>query len=153
MTVEAPRHTERLSLVNHIHLINLPVAIVAADTPVHMHRVVEISVVWHLVDTDPLHRSARLPTSLDCRQLWTERFDLRVTGHAGLGRWHIGMTRHLDITVAVAAIHPELISMNGVGKRYRLLRHVAHVGVLWGEIIPDTPDHHRSEGYCNDQHF
>ena len=43
-----------------VHLVDLAVALHAADAAVHVDRVVEIDVIGHLVDLHPRHGLARL---------------------------------------------------------------------------------------------
>jgi len=56
--------------------------------------------------------------------------------HAGLRRWYVRRRRNLDVTVAIPAIHTELIDMDLVGKRHRLHRLVTLAHVLGREIPP-----------------
>ena len=151
VTLEAPGHAQRFRLVNDGHCIDLAVAAVTTDAAVHVHGVVEIDVVGRLVDADPFHRCARCPAGTDRGQLRTLGFDLRVTRHAGLGVRDIRVRGDLHMGMTISAVHPELLHVDGVGKGRRLLRHVAHVGVFRGEIIPDAARHHRAENQHNDQ--
>ena len=50
VAVEAPLHAERLGLVDLVHLVDRPVAAVAAHAAVHVDGVVEVGVVGQAVD-------------------------------------------------------------------------------------------------------
>ena len=91
MTLQAPAHREGFLLVNHIHVVHLTVATHAADTPINVHRVIEISVIGYLVDFYPVDRIPALPTLPHGGQLWIVGLHLGVAVHARLGGRNIGV--------------------------------------------------------------
>ena len=139
MTIQAPLHAERLGLVDNAHLVYRTMATVAADSAVHMDGMVEISVIGEAVDLHPRNRFAAFPTVADGGKARTVRQNLAltVTVDAGLGGWKVRVTRHLDEAMAVAAVHPKLLHVQGVGEGNRLIGLVADTCILWREIIPD----------------
>ena len=78
------------------HLIHSAVATHAGDAAVHMHRVVEISVVGRLVDLHPLHGLAGLPSLAQRLQFRVVLLHLRVAAHADLHRRDIRVRRDFD---------------------------------------------------------
>ncbi len=137
VAVQTPRHRMRLSVVDDLHLIHLPVAAHAAHASVYMHRVMEIRIVGGLVDLHPLDGFAglpRIPHQLEFRIL---ALDLRMAVHADLSGRDVRIRRSLDVRMAIAAIHPQLSGMDLVGKRDRLSRFVTDPRVFRGKIIPN----------------
>ena len=101
---------------------------------------VEISVVRKLVNFYPWNRKACFPAFLD----WSKtraivfNFSLTVAIDTSLGSWDIRMACNLHKTVAIAAIHTELLHMNRVRKRNRLVRLITDARVLRSEVIPNS---------------
>ena len=56
VAVEAPPHTQRLVLSDHLHLMDGTVTALAADTGTDMGAVTEVRVVGQVVDPNPPHR-------------------------------------------------------------------------------------------------
>ena len=74
--------------------------------------------------------------------------------HAGLRRRHIRRRRNLNVTMAIPAIHAELVHMDLMGKRHRLHRLVTLTHVLGREIPPIggrrcAPDHEEAKDEFN----
>ena len=84
MALQAPTHGKGFLLVNHIHVVHLTVATHATDTPINVHRVIEISVIGYLVDFYPVDRIPALPAFPNRGQFWIVGLHLRMTIHAGL---------------------------------------------------------------------
>jgi hypothetical protein len=139
VAIKAPLHAERLGLVDLVHLVDRPVAAVAADSAVHMDRMIEVGVVGQSVNLHPGDRLARLPALADRSETGAVRKDLAVavTVDAGLSGGKVRVAGNLDKAMAVTAIHPELLHMEGVGEGHRLIRLITDAGILGGEIIPD----------------
>lgn len=135
VAVQAPGHALRLVLIDDLHFIHRTVAAVAAHPTIHVNGVVEIGVVWNLVDADPVDGLAGFPALAHGGELRTVGLDLRMAGHASLGGRNIRVRGDLDETMAVAAIHAELLNVNHVGERHRLVRLVADPRVFWSEVI------------------
>lgn len=102
----------RLRMVDHFHLVHLPVAAHAAHAAVHMHRMVEVDVVWRLVNLHPLDRLASLPGIPHQLQLRILTLDLRMAVHTNLGRRNVRIRRGLHVRVAVTTIHPQLAGVD-----------------------------------------
>ena len=66
---------------------------------------------------------------------------------AGLGGGEVRVTSHLDETMAIAAVHPQLLHMQCMGEGNRLVRLIADTGVLRGEIVPNP----ERDGAADDQ--
>ena len=147
VTLETPSHAVRFGVVNDLHVVHMTVTSYAANPPVHMDGVVEIDVVRGLMNADPGNRVAGLPGLPNGGKLWTEGFDLRVAVHAGLGGGNIRVGGFFHSRMAVAAIHAELIHVEGVVKGDGLGRLVSHPGVFWSEVVGhsgnDASHHHR----------
>ena len=147
VALQTPSHAVRLGVVNDFHMVHMTVTGYAANPPVHMDGVVEIDVVRGLMNADPGNRVAGLPGLPNGGKLWTEGFDLRVAVHAGLGGGNIRVGGFFHSRMAVAAIHAELIHVEGVVKGDGLGRLVSHPGVFWSEVVGhsgnDASHHHR----------
>ena len=114
MAVQAPAHAVGLVVVDRVHLVDLAVTLHAADASVHMNGVVEIDVIRGLVDLHPrngLAAGIRLP---DQTQLGRVFGHDGVAAHAGLRRRDVGEPRFFDVAVAVTAVDPQLIGVDGV---------------------------------------
>ena len=135
VTLETPSHAVRFGVVNDLHVVHMTVTSYAANPPVHMDGVVEIDVVRGLMNADPGNRVAGLPGLPNGGKLWTEGFDLRVAVHAGLGGGNIRVGGFFHSRMAVAAIHAELIHVEGVIKGNGLGGLVSDPGVFWGKVV------------------
>ncbi len=59
----------------------------------------------------------------------------------------------LNRVVAVSAIQPQLVRVDGMGERHRLDWPIADVGIFIREVIPDARRHRRSrEQNADDDH-
>ena len=66
---------------------------------------------------------------------------------------HIRVAGHIHERMAVAAIHPELIDVDFVGKRNRLARLIAHRERLRRRIISECQSHARCGSASADSDF
>jgi hypothetical protein len=140
VAVKTPFHAERLSLMDDIHLIDRTVTAITAHATVHMHRVVKIGIIRKAMHPNPRNRLSSLPTlshKSKSRAVVTN-LSIAVAIDTSLRSREIGMPSHLDEAMAVTAIHPKLLDMEGVGKWHRLIRLIADTGVFRREIIPDA---------------
>lgn len=137
MAIEAPGHALGFVLENDVHFIDLAVATDATHTAIHMGRVIEVSVVGHVVDFDPRHGLAGGPTVAVDLELGVVLLDVAMTIHAGLGGGKVGVAADLDVAVAVAAVQAELTDVNIMLKMDRLHRLIADARILGRKIIPD----------------
>lgn len=152
VAIEAPGHALRLVLVNDLHFIDRAVTTVAAHATIHVNGVVEIGVVGHLVDAHPVDWFAGFPAIAHGGELRTIGFDLSVAGHTGLSCRHVGVRSHLDKTVAVSAIHTELLDVDDVGEGNWLVGLVTDSGVFRGKVIRETTGYRRDQrAGANDQ--
>ena len=135
VALEAPSHAVRFGVINDLHMVHMTVTGYAANPSVHMDCMVKIDVVRCLMNTDPGNRIAGLPRLPDSGKLWTEGFDLRVAVHAGLGGGNIRVGGFFHSRMAVAAIHAELIHVEGVIKGTGLGGLVSHPGVFGSEVV------------------
>ncbi len=154
VALEAPPHAEGLFHPHLFHLVDATVTGHAADAGGHVDAVVEVHVIRQLVNSDPLHRSARLPAHPD--RLEELRVGLHHLGavHAGLGRGDHRQRRALDVHVAVPAVQTQLAHVQPVGVGDGLLRRVADLREVRREVVPDQ-ERHRDEsqagGCAHDQ--
>ena len=152
MTFQAPCHAMRLSNRDGGHVIHVGVATEATDAPIHMGAVIIKNVIDRTMEPDPVDWFTGLPALPHRLELRIIFLNLRMTIHAGLRVRHVRMRRHLDKTVTITAIHPQLRHVNVVGKRNWLHRLIANLRVFRRHIIPrrraqpagddDTGDRH-----------
>src|SRR6185312_14165205 len=130
MAIETPTHIKGGRLARQRHVTDRAVTFGAADAFGDMDAVIEIDVVRQGVDALPAQR-LMLREALPHRcQDESIRPDLRVAGHAGLGRRHAGIPCHLDRGVTVATIEAEAAHMMLVTERHRLRRRKADLVVV-----------------------
>lgn len=145
---------------DYSHFIDSPMAALATDPAIHVHGVVEVSVVGSLVNANPLDRRACGPAIPDGQQFWIAPFDngrclgeaeVGMAIHACLRGRHIRVTGDFYVAMAVTAIHAELVHMDFMGEWHRLRGHVAYPGVFGSEVIPDSRHHKccHSTATCN----
>ena len=137
VTIETPPHAQRLLLPHLIHEVDPPVALRAADPPGHMDAVIEVDVVGELMNPHPLHRLARLPARPDRSQHLGIGANQLVAIHARLGGRNHGDGRPLHVDVAIPAIQTELVHMEPMRVRDRLIGRVAHLGEPGRKVVPD----------------
>lgn len=155
MTLQAPSHAQRLGFIDHRHLINRTVTAVATYTTIDVNRMVKISVVRQLVNSDPLDRKACFPAFLNRSQTWTIRFyfSLTVTIDTGLRVGKIGMPSDFYKTVAITTIHPKLLDMDRMRKGNRLIRLITNASVLGSKVVPNATDDSRSNHCQTNKQF
>ena len=135
VTFEAPTHAVRLVVPDDLHVVHMTVAGHATDAAVHVGRVVKINVIGRLVDADPGNRLAGFPGLADGLELGALGFNLGVAIHAGLGGGNVGVGGFFHLGMAVPAVHPELVDVEGVIKLDGLGGLVADPGVLRGKVV------------------
>src|SRR5258706_13939193 len=120
MTIQAELHLQGSKLIDQRHLVDRPVAGVAAHTLINVNAVIEVHEIRHLIDARPLQRFA-------APEAFTHRFqqrrvgpDLRMAIHAGLGRRNAGETRLLDRSVTIAPVNTESGHVMLVAEGHRL---------------------------------
>jgi hypothetical protein len=86
-----------------------------------VRAVVEIDVVWKVVNTAAAQGVVLHEAGANRRQHPRIGPDLRVTGHAGFRGWNPSKSSLLDGCMAVAAVDPKLARMVGMTERDRLL--------------------------------
>jgi len=141
MAFEAPAHAVGFGMVDDFHVIHLAVAGHAAYAPVHVNRMVEVDVVWRLVNPNPGNGVAGFPRFADGSQFWAQRFDLGVTIHARLGSRNVGVGGFFHPGVTVTAIHSELVDVQGVIEGHRLSGLIANPRVFGGKVVCHARDH------------
>ena len=104
MAIEAPVHGERCNLINARHLIDPTVAAHAADTVVHVHRVIEVDEIRKIVHAVVPKRHVREIAVTDRLQYGALVPHLVVTAHAEIGGRDPRGGRLVDSGVAVAAV-------------------------------------------------
>ena len=152
MTIQAPCHAMRFGDVNHRHVIDLTMATETTNAPVHVRRVVVIDVVDRAIQPDPLDWLTIVPTLMHWLQLGIIFRNLRMAVHARRGVGHVRMRGDFHETVAIPAIHPQLVHVNIVRKRHRLDRLVSDFCVFRRAVIPCSPRQGTSDhNHANDQ--
>ena len=148
MAVQTPSHRLILGLVHNVHLIHSTVARNAGYTAVHVRRMIEIDIVGQPVNPDPVDRLPSPPTlphrlqlrrfRMDRRQLWspsrrlwTVAVDTRLRGR------NLRMSRFVDRSVAVLAIHLQFPSMQRMAERNRLEWSVPRVKSFWARYAQE----------------
>ena len=127
VTLKAPAHRKTLILVDHFHLIDTTVTAHTGNTAVHVSGVVEVDVVRGLVDAHPLDWLAEIGVIQRRIHTVAQRLELRavllhvlVTVPTSIRSRNIRMAGYIHKRVTVAAIKPELIRVDLVGKWNRL---------------------------------
>ena len=70
VALQAKRHSERLGVVDCLHLINLTMAVDTADTSVNVYRMVEINIIGCFMDLDPGNWFAGFVAMADGSKRW-----------------------------------------------------------------------------------
>lgn len=138
MAFKTEPHAEGLIVVNDVHLVDLTVTLDAADAAVNVARVIKISVVGGFMNPNPRYRFTASVAIANGREQRARGLDDTMAIHARLGGRHIGMSGLVDVTVAIAAIHPQLGDVFSVAKRHGLDGRVADPGVLRGHVVGDA---------------
>jgi hypothetical protein len=121
VTIQAPLHVKRVCLPGQRHLIHPPMAGFAAYSLGNMDAVVEINVVWQIIDSVPLDRLTSAKTFSDGFEYGALIPDLTMTGHTGLRRRNIGEGGFLYGHMTVAAVDAIVAHVMFVAERDRLL--------------------------------
>jgi hypothetical protein len=120
MTVKAPAHLQGLTLPSYRHLADWAVTGRTANALGNMNAVIEIDVIWQVVDSGPLDGSVVLEAVPDGCQDSRVRPYLRVARHASLRRWNPSEGCIFNRCVAVTTIEPETFDMMLVTKGHGL---------------------------------
>ena len=138
MALQTETHAQRLLVGDDVHLVDLAVAFHAANTTVHVGGVIEISVVWGLVNPNPWHRFTGSVALADRSEQRAGGLNDAMAVHARLRGRHIRMSGLVDVAMAITAIHPQLGNVFSVAKRHGLDRRVADPGILGRHVIGDA---------------
>ena len=130
VTGQTPAHIERRRLPGQRHVAYRPVAFGAADALRDMDAVVEVDVIRQGVDAGPAQRLALCEALPHRRENFRIGPDLRVAGHAGMGRRDARVLGNLDRRVAVTAIEAQAADVMLMAERYRLRRGVPFLAVV-----------------------
>ena len=122
MAIEAELHRERLGAVGQRHLVDAAVAFDAADALGDVDVVAEEHVVRQHRDAIPVQRHVVGEACAHRLQHRRAGPDLRMAGHAGVGRRQAGARAFGDRGVAIAAVDAELAGVVAVAERHRLGR-------------------------------
>src|SRR5579862_8666401 len=105
MAIKTELHLQRRGLIHQGHLIDRPVAVIAAYALTNVNAVVEVNVVRQLIDPRPLQRTSGTETLTHRFEIGGICPDLSVTVNAGLRRRNSSKRRLLDRSVAITAIN------------------------------------------------
>lgn len=128
-------------MVNDLHLVDLAVTFDARDAARNVNGVVEVNVIGGLVNFDPRNRIPRSIALAHGGEQGAVGLDLVMAVHAGLSGRHIGVTRLLDVAMAVTTIHAELTGVERVAERNGLHRGVADARILRRRVVSDAGRH------------
>lgn len=132
VAIKAPAHGVRLGLIDDFHLVHVAVAALAGNPPVYVGGVIEIDVVWSLVDAHPLDRLAVVSGIIDIHRLvqWCQLrailLHVLVAVPTGIAGRHVRVPGDIHEGMAITAIKTELINVNLMRKRNRLRRLIAN---------------------------
>ena len=159
VTVKTPTHRQAVYLINNLHFIHVTVATLARNPPTDVGRVIEIHVIWQLMHTHPLDRLAivswiiRVHRLVKRRQFWAVTLDVLVTIPTGASSRNVGMTGNIHERMAIAAVQPQLIHVNFMGKRNGLRWLVTLHQCLRRCVIGKRKRHSRRCGSSADSDF
>src|SRR5580765_8946365 len=125
VTRDAPAHLERAVLVDDVHRLHGPVAILALEAGEHVALVVELHVVGQVVHLDPRDPLATLEVARQLDDVGLVRHRDLVAAHARAHRRDVRPRRLPRAVMAVAAGHVELARVELVAERDRLDRTLA----------------------------
>ena len=137
MAIQTKTHAKRLGVLNHLHLVNLAMALIAGHPAVHMDGMVEINVVGNLVNLHPRDWRVVGRAVADDLQSRIIFEHLIMAVHAGGRAGQIGEPRFFHAVVAVTAVHAKLARVNLMRKGHRLDGLVTGTGVFGREINRD----------------
>src|SRR5262249_10523604 len=86
VTIEAPSHRQRLGLAHQRHAADGTMTRRAADPLGNMNRMIEIDIIGKDIDALPVDGPILRETRAHRLQHLSLRIELRVAGHASLGR-------------------------------------------------------------------
>jgi len=110
---------------------------------------VEIDIVWHVMNPIPDDGLVGLIAIPHQRQHGAIRPDLRMAGHAGVGGWHPGKGRILDAGMTIATVEAKCLDMVLMAKLDRLGYNHAHmgdIGRIHNGINNPAETQHKKEG-------
>ena len=70
VAIETPAHAQRLLLINFFHFVHAAVARLTTHAPSHVGAVIEVHVVWQVVDLDPLDRLSSAHALAEWEAAW-----------------------------------------------------------------------------------
>ena len=147
VAAQAPLHLQGFSLVHQRHLIDWPMAGIAADSLGDMNAVIEKHKIGKLVYPRPLERLARAVAGAHRLKQLGVGPDLRMAVHAGLGGRNAREAGNLHRGVAVTAIDAQSgdVMLMAEGHWLRLAHaSVSDVGRTLNLITdPTQSDHHK----------
>ena len=151
MAVQTPRHAEGLDLHDFSHFSDIAVAGDAANTGVHMRRVIKNSIIRRFMHLYPFDGRLFGPTLPHGQQLFIFCADQHMTIHACLRGRHIRVRRHIDSPVTIPTIHAKITSVQFVAISNRLVRTITDVRIFGRAIIPEQKNNYnkrtnRAEG-------
>src|SRR6185503_787146 len=143
VTVDTPFHLERVLLPHERHLIDAPMAGLAAHPLLHVDAVIEVHEVRQVVDADPLHRLVFAEAGAHRLEDRRRLPDLRVAVHARLRGRDPGEGRGLNRCVAIPAVNPIVEHVMEMAELHRLLDVLLRTGHVRGAAKehrePDQP--------------
>lgn len=156
VAVQTEIHAQWLSVIHFLHLIDLTVAALTRNAAVHVSGVIEIGVVWSLVNANPLDRLflssfdrcvifINTHRSTQWRQLRVTFLHVLVTVPTCIGCWDTRTRRLVHRAVTVTAVDTELIGMQIMIIRNRLIRLISYTLGLRRAII--------SKGACEPYYY
>lgn len=131
VAIQAPSHANWQLLINLFHAIDTTMACNTANTACHVGTVVEIGVIWQIMDANPSDWISRGCTLSKGFQLRTVRGDCRMTVHADRSVWNRGKGCILHRGVAIAAIQPDFACMESMREWDRLQWRIADIRCSW----------------------
>lgn len=141
VAIEAASHSKGLHLLDNLHLPDIAVAISTVNPAVHVHAVIEVSILRHFVNSVPGNWLAFVVV--------VSEFDnFRLVGaghfmavHTSRCRWNRGMARFCNAHVAIFAIDCHIAGVQLMRKFHGLLRAIAY-------SVPFGPCYIISNGKC-----
>lgn len=140
VAVETPTHGEGFHLSDFFHRPRVAMAFNTSHSGTQMCGMIEIGVIWQLVDTHPVDWLTCVPALAHQRQLRAVGCNLAVTIHARCCWRDIGMARFFYLTVTIAAVYSHIARMKLVAERNRLGGTVADLEIFGRTKIPEEKD-------------
>ncbi len=156
MTVEAPRHVQRLHLFYLDHLVNPAVADNATYAGSHVRLMIEIDIVRQTVDLHPGNGITGGVAFPDTRQTRTLRLHPRVTIHASFRRGYGCEGSFIHRIVTVVTIHSEVARMQFMAVGNGLLGGVARLEYAGHRNVDperDTRQGEKADGNGSEPHI